>query len=70
MDDKELLKRIAIKVRTERFERKLSQTSLAELANLSVNCISNLENAKQEVKITTLNAVANCLNMKIEEFWS
>lgn len=70
MENKKLLEKIAISVRTERFKRKLSQTTLAEMADLSVNCISNIENGKQETKITTLNAVANALNMKIEEFRS
>lgn len=70
MDNKELLEKIAICVRTERFKRKISQTTLAEMADLSVNCISNLENFKQESKITTLNSVANALGMKIEDFWN
>ncbi len=70
MNNKELMEKIAISVRTERFKRKMSQNELAEIADLSINCISNLENAKQYSKITTLNSVANALGMKLEDFWS
>ncbi len=70
MDNKELIQTIAISVRTERFKRKMSQNELAEIADLSVNCISNLENGKQQSKITTLNSVANAFGMKLEDFWN
>lgn len=61
--NKELLEKIAINVRTERFKRKLSQENLAEMTGLSVNSISNIENAKQDVRICSVNAIAIALNM-------
>ena len=66
--NKELLEKIAINIRTERFKQKISQEQLAELSGLSVNFISNIENAKQDIRICNLNSIAHALNKNIEEF--
>ena len=66
--DKELLEKIAINVRTERFKQKISQEKLAELSGLSINFISNVENAKQDIRICNLNSIAIALNKKLEMF--
>ena len=66
--DKELLEKIAINIRTERFKQKISQEELAFLSGLSVNFISNVENAKQDIRICNLNAIASALKKNLEDF--
>ncbi len=65
--NRELLEKIAINVRNERFRQKLSQEELAEKAGLSVNFISNIENAKQDVRICNVNSVAIALNKSLKD---
>ena len=67
--NKELLEKIAINIRTERFKQKLSQEDLATLSGLSVNFISNIENAKQDIRVCNLNTIAEALNKTISEFF-
>ncbi|MDD3594076.1 MAG: helix-turn-helix domain-containing protein [Candidatus Gastranaerophilales bacterium] len=66
-DNKQLLEKIAVAVRAERFKQKISQERLAELAGLSVNFISNVENAKQDVRLGNLNAIAHALKKSIKD---
>jgi transcriptional regulator with XRE-family HTH domain len=67
MKDKELLEKIALNVKAERFKQKITQEHLAELSNLSINCISNIENAKQDVRICSMNAVALALGKELKD---
>ena len=68
MDGSEkLLEIIAINVRNERFKQKLSQDDLANLAGVSVNLISNIENAKQNVGICNLNSIAIALRKNLKD---
>ena len=63
--DNELLEKIALIVRAERFKQKLSQEKLAEL---SINFISNVENAKQDIRICNLNSIAKALGKDLKDF--
>lgn len=65
--NQELLEKIALNVRNERFKQKLSQEDLANLTGLSVNFISNIENAKQNVRICNVNSVAIALNKTLKD---
>lgn len=65
--NRELLEKIAINVRTERFKQKLSQGELAELTGLSMNFISNIENAKQDVRICNVNTIAIALGKELKD---
>ena len=65
--NRELLQKIAINVRNERFRQKLSQEELAEKAGLSLNFISNIENAKQDVRICNVNSIAIALNKDLKD---
>jgi transcriptional regulator with XRE-family HTH domain len=67
MKDKELLEKIALNVKAERFKQKITQEHLAELSNLSINCISNIENAKQDVRVCSMNAVALALGKELKD---
>ncbi len=65
--NRELLEKLAITVRTERFKRKLSQEDLAQLSGLSVNLISNVENAKQDIRICNANAIAKAFGKNLKD---
>lgn len=65
--NRKLLEKIAINVRNERFRQKMSQNDLAEKAKLSVNFISNIENAKQDVRICNVNSVAIALGKNLKD---
>jgi len=67
--NKELLEKIAITIRTERFKQKLSQDDLAELTGLSVNFISNVENAKQDIRICNVAIIAKALGKDLKDLF-
>ena len=69
IEHEELLKKIAINIRNARFLQKLSQEDLAEKSGLSVNFISNIENAKQDVRLSSLVALANALSKDFSELF-
>ncbi len=62
-------KLIAKKIKNARLEKKLSQEDLARLSGLSVNCISNLENAKQNSRIKSIDLIASALNIPLIDFF-
>lgn len=66
MEDKELLLKLGNKIRYERVRRHLSQEKLAELANLNMRSISTIECGTTDVKFTTLNKIANALNVDVK----
>ncbi|MBQ8460296.1 helix-turn-helix transcriptional regulator [bacterium] len=63
----ELLFKIGQSVRYLRLKKGISQEELAFTANLNMNSISTLERGVNNVKIKTLYAIADALNVKIEE---
>lgn len=46
-----------------RKQRGLTQEKLAELANISIQFLSDIENNKKSMTITTLKNLADCLNV-------
>ena len=63
----ELLFKIGQSVRYLRMKKGLSQDELAYKAGLNMNSISTLERGVNNVKIKTLYAIANALEVNIEE---
>lgn len=55
-------------IKRKRKKLALSQESLAELANLSVHTISDLENAKISPKLETIIAVGSVLDIDLNQF--
>ena len=64
----ELKYRIAIKLKTIRKSRKLTQDELADLVGRSVDAISNIERAKGLPSLETLQAIAHAL-VPISDFF-
>jgi transcriptional regulator with XRE-family HTH domain len=65
----DLKRRIAIKLKTVRKSRKLTQDELADLIGRSVDAISNIERSKGLPSLETLQAIASKLDIPIAEFF-
>lgn len=55
------------RIKYERMRRSISQEWLAELANLSVHGLSNIETGKTDVRYTNLLQIANAFEMRLCE---
>lgn len=66
-DYEEVLKRIGLNFRVERTKRTLSQEKFAELANVHTNYIGKVERGEQNLTVKKIVALANSLNVPIEE---
>jgi transcriptional regulator with XRE-family HTH domain len=65
----DLKRRIAIRLKTSRKARQLTQEDLAGLIGRSVDAISNVERAKGLPSLDTLEAIAVKLEIPIAEFF-
>ena len=61
------LVKLGQKIKFERVTRQLSQEQLAELANISVHGLSNIETGKTDIRYTNLLQISNAFNMRICE---
>lgn len=58
---------IGKRVKEIRNQQQISQTKLAELADLSVPYISYIETAKKQVSLSALISIANALGVTVDE---
>jgi transcriptional regulator with XRE-family HTH domain len=65
----DLKRRVAIKLKTARKARRLTQEDLAGLIGRSVDAVSNIERAKGLPALDTLEAIAAALEIPIAEFF-
>ena len=65
----DLKRRIAVKLRTIRKDRKLTQEELAALIGRSVDAVSNIERGKGLPSLGTLDAIAVKLQLPIGDFF-
>ena len=61
------LAKLGQKIKFERTKRNLSQEQLAELANISVHGLSNIETGKTDVRYTNLLQISKAFDIKINE---
>ena len=66
-DYEEVIKKIGLNFRVERTKRTLSQEKFAELANVHTNYIGKVERGEQNLTVKKIVALANSLNVPIEE---
>ncbi len=66
MQNIELIK-LGQKIKFERVKRQLSQEQLAELANISIHGLSNIETGKTDLRYTNLLQIAKAFKMKASE---
>lgn len=55
------------KIRLERMKRDLSQEKLAELANVSVRTISDIERGITDIRYTNLLQIADAFDLTLSE---
>ena len=67
MDETVFLKNLGMRIAALRKERGLSQEEFADAAGKMINTISNLERGRTDPKITTLLALANTLNVSVQD---
>ena len=58
-------KLIGEKIKNIRNEKKITQEELAEMAEISVGYISNIETAKKKVSLTTIIKICNALDISL-----
>ena len=66
MDNIELIK-LGQKIKFERTKRGMSQEQLAELSNISIHGVSNIETGKTDVKYTNLLKIAKAFDLSVCE---
>jgi transcriptional regulator with XRE-family HTH domain len=67
--DKDIKRKIGLKISTIRREKKISQIELAELCDLNFNYISRIELGNANFTINTLLKIANALDCSVCEFF-
>lgn len=55
------------KIRLERMKRAMSQEKLAELANVSIRTISDIERGLTDIRYTNLLQIATAFNLPLSE---
>lgn len=60
-------KDIGTQIRYERKKQKMTQEKLAELCNISIPHMSNIENANTKVSLPVLVDIANALNCTVDQ---
>ena len=66
MNKAELLKRFGKNVKIERIKKDLTREQLAEIMNVSVNYLSNVENGKANMSLAKVLELAEYLKTDIE----
>lgn len=61
----DILLKFGQKVRYERVKQKMSQEELAALAGLNFRSISYIECGKHDIKLTTIEKIANALKLEV-----
>lgn len=69
MDEKELIFQIGCNIRAERNRLRLSQETLAEMANISSNHLGVIERGEKEPKITTIISIMEALDIPFEALY-
>ena len=66
MDNIELIK-FGQKIKFERIKRNWSQEQLAELSNISIHGISNIETGKTDIKYSNILRLSEAFEMRASE---
>ncbi len=67
MKNKKLLE-LGNKIRFERMKRGISQEKLAELANISIRTISDIERGITDIRYTNLLQIAEAFQLTLSQF--
>lgn len=64
-----IAQKLGHKIRIERMKRKLSQETLAELAQLNRNFVGMVERGETNITIKNLESIANAFEMNIKDLF-
>jgi transcriptional regulator with XRE-family HTH domain len=67
MSDAEFLKRLGMEIKVERIRKGLSQLQLAELSNMAVGAIGEIERGVVDGRILAYKRISDALGKGIEE---
>lgn len=67
MEKREELKKIGESIKKYRIKKKLTQANLAEMANISVQTLSNAEIGKTELRIISLIKISVALKVSLDD---
>lgn len=62
--------KIAQRIKSLRNEKRFTAEKLAWTAELSKSCISYTEKGSKDVKLSTINAICNAMNITLADFFS
>ena len=57
-------------IKALRLEKGIPQKILSDALNVDVAVISNIENGKRELKVSELEIIANCLNVRVIDLFT
>ncbi len=63
-------KQIGFRIKNARTKKKYTQEYVSECCNITPQHMSNIENGKTKVSLPTLIAIANCIEVSIDELLS
>lgn len=66
---REVQQLLGFRIKSIRKSKKISQEKLAELMDISVTSVSNIETGKRAVSLKTLNKLSKVLNIKAYELF-
>lgn len=66
--DKELLQKLANRIKELRKLHKYTQDDLADLAQITRSTLGNIETAQNDVTFSKLNKIAKAFNLTLAEF--
>lgn len=65
----ERVKVLGFNIKVERLRKKITQSKLAEMANISTNTLLNLEGGKQTPSCLVLYDIAKALEVSLDTFY-
>ncbi len=66
--DKELLRKLAKRIKELRKTNKYTQDDLSAYSNIARSTLGNIETAQNDVTFTKLNRIAKAFNLSLSEF--
>ncbi len=66
--DKELLLKLALRIKELRKIHNYSQDDLAALSNIGRSTLGNIETAQNDITFSKLNRIAKAFNLSLSEF--
>ena len=67
--DKQLLKKVAKRIKVLRKQNDFSQDDLAFRSNIARSTLGNIETASNDVTLSKINRIAKAFNMSLSEFF-